>query len=153
MKRTLHRWKSWLGPAAAAVTSVSLIVAVSVSDAPGASAAVNKHKTASHGAVVTMAEGAQGTPNNIMPFVSGANNSQANTNLQEQMWPTLYTIGTAKNVNQLNGPLSLADPPVYSHGNTEVSVTLKSYKWSDGSPLTARDLTFFMNLLKANKTA
>jgi peptide/nickel transport system substrate-binding protein len=100
-----------------------------------------------------MAEGAQGTPNNIMPFVSGANNSLANTNLQEQMWPTLYTIGTAKNVNAINAPLSLAKPPVYSHNDTQVSVTLKPYKWSDGASLTARDVTFFMNILKANKTS
>ncbi len=153
MKPTLRRWKSWFGPGVATVTSVSLIIAMVVFGATGASAATKKHATASHGAIVTMAEGAQGTPNNIMPFVSGANNSQANTNLQEQMWPTLYTIGTAKNVNQLNGPLSLASAPVYSHGDTQVSFTLKPFKWSDGAPLTARDVTFFMNLLKANKTA
>jgi len=133
--------------------SVTLAAAITAVDAPGASAATKRHLTASSGAVVTMAEGAQGTPNNIMPFVSGANNSAANTNLQEQMWPTLYTIGTATNVNAINGPLSLADPPVYSTGDTQVSVTLKPYKWSDGTPLTARDVTFFMNILKANKTS
>ena len=112
MKATPRRRKAWLGPFSATVISVSLVLAVTVSDATRASAAARKHSTASHGAVVTMAEGAQGTPNNIMPFVSGANNSAANTNLQEQMWPTLYTIGTAKNVNALNAPLSLAEAPV-----------------------------------------
>lgn len=153
MKATPRRRKAWLGPFSATVISVSLVLAVTVSDATGASAAARKHSTASHGAVVTMAEGAQGTPNNIMPFVSGANNSAANTNLQEQMWPTLYTIGTAKNVNALNAPLSLAEAPVYSTGDTQVSITLKPYKWSDGTPVTARDVVFFMNLLKANKTS
>ncbi len=153
MKPMFCRWKSWLGPSAATAITVSLVAAMSVADATGASAATRKHATASKGAVVTMAEGAQGTPNNIMPFVSGANNSQANTNLQEQMWPTLYTIGTARNVNAINGPLSLAEPPVYSNGDTQVSVTLKPYKWSDGTSLTARDVTFFMNILKANKTS
>ena len=153
MKSTFRRWKSWVGPTATAAVTVSLVVAMSVADAAGAAAATKKHATASKGAVVTMAEGAQGTPNNIMPFVSGANNSLANTNLQEQMWPTLYTIGTASNVNAINGPLSLADPPVYSNGDTQVSVTLKPYKWSDGTSLTARDVTFFMNILKANKTS
>ncbi|MDA8312953.1 MAG: ABC transporter substrate-binding protein [Actinomycetota bacterium] len=153
MKPTFRRWRSWVGPSAATAITVSLVAAMSVADATGASAATRKHATASKGAVVTMAEGAQGTPNNIMPFVSGANNSQANTNLQEQMWPTLYTIGTASNVNAINAPLSLADPPVYSNGDTQVSVTLKPYKWSDGTALTARDVTFFMNILKANKTS
>src|SRR5262249_56317977 len=36
-------------------------------------------------------------------------------------------------------------------GNTKVTVTLKPYKWSDGKPVTSRDFTFFLNLLKANK--
>ena len=153
MKSMFRRWRSWVAPSAATLITLSAVVALSAADVTGASAATKKHSTASSGAVVTMAEGAQGTPNNIMPFVSGANNSLANTNLQEQMWPTLYTIGTAKNVNAINAPLSLAKPPVYSHNDTQVSVTLKPYKWSDGASLTARDVTFFMNILKANKTS
>ena len=153
MKSMSRRWRSWVAPSAVTVITLSAVVALSAAGATGASAATKKHATASSGAVVTMAEGAQGTPNNIMPFVSGANNSLANTNLQEQMWPTLYTIGTAKNVNAINAPLSLAKPPVYSHNDTQVSVTLKPYKWSNGASLTARDVTFFMNILKANKTS
>ena len=48
-------------------------------------------------------------------------------------------------------PASLAKLPVYSKGNTQVTITLKPYKWSDGKPVTARDFTFLLNLLKANK--
>jgi peptide/nickel transport system substrate-binding protein len=153
MRPLLYRLNPWVKPSAAIAVMLALVATVSSMGATSAVAAPRIHRTISKSAVVTMAEGAQGTPNNIMPFVSGANNSQANTNLQEQMWPTLYTIGTAKNVNALNGPLSLADPPTYSDGDTQVTVTLKPYQWSDGSPLTARDVTFFMNLLKANKTS
>jgi peptide/nickel transport system substrate-binding protein len=47
---------------------------------------------------------------------------------------------------------SLADPPVYSDGNTVVTIHLKSFKWSDGTPVTARDIEFFYNLAKANKS-
>ena len=153
MKRTPRRRRSWLRPSTAAVISMALLAAFTVSDATAASAATKNRSTSSSGAVVTLAEGAQGTPNFIMPFVTGANNAEANLNLQYQMWPTLYTISTPKSVNAINTTLSLADPPVYKDGNTQVSITLKPWKWSDGTPLTARDVTFFMNILKADKTS
>jgi peptide/nickel transport system substrate-binding protein len=87
-----------------------------------------------------------------MPFVSGTYSSLGNIDVQEQMWPSLYEIGTPSDPGALNTSLSLADAPVYSAGNTVVTITLKPYKWSDGSQLTSRDVTFFLNLLKANKT-
>ncbi len=100
---------------------------------------------------ITYAEGAQGTPEYIMPFVSGAYSSLADVDLQEQLWPALYTIGTASDPAAINTGLSLADPPVYSDGNTVVTIKLKHYMWSDGKPVTSRDVTFFLNLLEANK--
>ena len=47
--------------------------------------------------------------------------------------------------------LSLAYPPVWSAGNTVVTIRLKHYMWSDGQPVTSRDVEFFMNLERANK--
>lgn len=153
MKPTHRRPKSWLGVGVTTAVSLGVVAALAAPGAPAASAATRHRSATSNGAVVTLAEGAQGTPNFIFPFVTGANNAEANLNLQYQMWPTLYTISTPKNVNAINRTLSLADPPVYSDGNTQVSVTLKPYKWSDGAPLTARDVIFFMNILKAEKTS
>jgi peptide/nickel transport system substrate-binding protein len=154
MKPAHRRCKSWFGVGATAIVSVWMVGALAASSASQASATTrHSSATSSAGGVVTLAEGAQGTPNFIMPFVTGANNAEANINLQYQMWPTLYTISTPKSVNAINGTLSLADPPIYSDGNTQVSVTLKPWKWSDGTALTARDVTFFMNILKAEKTS
>ena len=48
-------------------------------------------------------------------------------------------------------PLSLAALPVYSHGNTGRHHHLKHYTWSDGKPVTSRDVGFWINLLRANK--
>jgi peptide/nickel transport system substrate-binding protein len=45
----------------------------------------------------------------------------------------------------------MADMPVYSDGGKTVTIHLKPYNWSDGKPVTSRDIEFFMNLLKANK--
>ncbi len=153
MKPTHRRWKSWFTLGATAVVSVSMVAVLAATSASPTSAATRHRSATSSAGVVTLAEGAQGTPNFIMPFVTGANNAEANINLQYQMWPTLYTISTPNSVDAINKTLSLAEPPVYSDGNTVVSVTLKPWKWSDGTPLTARDITFFMNILKAEKTS
>ena len=34
--------------------------------------------------------------------------------------------------------------PVFTKGNTRVTITLKPYKWSDGKPVTRRDFTFLL---------
>src|SRR5262245_22709985 len=88
------------------------------------------------------------TPDFIFPIVGGAHYSVANIEqFQRLMWRPLYLYGKAgKPV--LNAPASLAKLPVYSKGNTQVTITLKPYKWSDGRPVTSRDFTFLLNLLK-----
>ena len=46
--------------------------------------------------------------------------------------------------------MSIANPPVYSNGNKTVTITMKSnYKWSNGQPITANDLLFNIDLIKA----
>jgi peptide/nickel transport system substrate-binding protein len=41
--------------------------------------------------------------------------------------------------------------PTYSDNNSVVTITLRKYNWSDGAPVTSRDITFWINLLEANK--
>jgi peptide/nickel transport system substrate-binding protein len=43
--------------------------------------------------------------------------------------------------------------PTYSDGNSVVTVHLGDYTWSDGKPVTTRDVAFWINLLKANKAS
>ena len=45
----------------------------------------------------------------------------------------------------------MAYPPVFSNDNKTVTMTLKKYDWSDGAPVTARDLVFWMNLAENEK--
>jgi peptide/nickel transport system substrate-binding protein len=46
--------------------------------------------------------------------------------------------------------MSVADAPKWSNGNKTVTISLKSnYKWSNGKPMTADDLLFFIDLVKA----
>jgi ABC-type transport system substrate-binding protein len=46
-----------------------------------------------------------------------------------------------------NTSLSLANPPAF-RGNT-VTITLKNYKWSNGQPVTAQNVMFWLNMLSA----
>src|SRR4029077_9406317 len=39
---------------------------------------------------------------------------------------------------------------VYSDGGKTVTIKMKNWKWSDGAPITSRDVQFWMNLYKAN---
>lgn len=91
-------------------------------------------------------------PNYIFPFMSLAHFSVSNiSQFQYLMYRPLYWFGT-NGQPSLNTSLSLANPPTYSNGGTTAVVTLKSYKWSDGTPVTATDVMFWMNMLKAEKT-
>lgn len=104
------------------------------------------------GGTATLAEGAQGQPNYILPFDSAAFLTVANTNdFQGLLWRPLYFFGGGSTAIGLNEPDSLANPPVYSNNDTTVTITLKHYLWSDGQPVTSRDVLFFLNILKANK--
>jgi peptide/nickel transport system substrate-binding protein len=65
------------------------------------------------------------------------------------MWRPLYwtTNGVSPVVN---AAMSLAYAPRYSDGDRTVSITLKNnYAWSDGTPLSADDLLFDIDLIKA----
>jgi peptide/nickel transport system substrate-binding protein len=65
------------------------------------------------------------------------------------MWRPLYW--TQNGVTPEVVPsMSLARPPVWSDDYKTVSITMNSaYKWSDGRPVTARDLLFDIDLIKA----
>jgi peptide/nickel transport system substrate-binding protein len=85
------------------------------------------------------------------PFISvneSSNFSVYNiSDFQYLMYRPLYWFGTGVNP-YLNPELSLADPPTYS--GDQVTITLKStYKWSNGEPVDADDVVFFMNMMIA----
>ena len=70
------------------------------------------------------------------------------------MWPPVYQWGN-HGKTAFNPTTSLAEKPVFSTnatGDTVATITLKNLEWSDGQPVTTRDVEFWMNLLKANKT-
>jgi len=100
---------------------------------------------------ISMAEQATLSPNYLMPVLASGYSTAVNSEASELLWPALYFFGTGQTGIGLNESLSLAYPPVYSHNDTVVTVTLKPMRWSDGADLTSRDVIFFMNLIVANK--
>ena len=111
--------------------------------------------TASHpstpatGGVVTYAELPLTPPNYILPLESGVYLDDNNAGqFSRIMYPPLYWFGD-NGQPVLNRALSLALPPVFSDHNTVVTVTMKHWVWSNGKPVTARDVIFWMNLLSA----
>jgi peptide/nickel transport system substrate-binding protein len=100
---------------------------------------------------VTWAEQPTTTPNFILPFYPGSLCSAANVDqFQYLLYRPLYWFGegSAFHVNTDN---SVANQPTYSNKDTTVTLTLKSWKWSNGEPVTAQDVLFFMNIYHAQK--
>jgi peptide/nickel transport system substrate-binding protein len=101
------------------------------------------------GGTATWAELPTGTPNYIFPFTSSAYDTVTNTNeFQFLMYRPLYWFGNGDSPN-LNTSLSLANYPTFSNGGKTVTITLKSYKWSNGQPVTAQNAAFWINMEQA----
>jgi peptide/nickel transport system substrate-binding protein len=96
------------------------------------------------GGTAVLAEPPSTTPNYIWPFTPSADFSDINTwNLQNLMYRPLYWFGQ-NGEPTVNNTLSVADPPVFN-GN-KVTITLKHYMWSNGTPVTAQDVVFWLNM-------
>jgi peptide/nickel transport system substrate-binding protein len=103
------------------------------------------------GGTVYWAEGAGAPPNYIFPLESASYYTGANSeDFSYLSWLPVYWFGQGS-APTINWSLSLGYKPVYSDGGRVVTVKLKSYAWSDGKPVTATDVLFWMQLLKANK--
>jgi peptide/nickel transport system substrate-binding protein len=91
--------------------------------------------------------------NYILPLLDDEDAIGANIEYSQYlMWRPLYWFGGANSVG-LNKTYSLADPATVtsSGGHTVATIQLKSYRWSNGNPVTSRDVQFWFNILVANK--
>lgn len=132
----------WLLRSAAAVAVASLALAAT-SGAVGASGGSGAPGVTT--SVITYAEFAGSPPNYIFPFSTLAYFSIANGDFEYMLYRPLYWFGTGA-APALNRSLSLAQPPVVSNGDRTFTITLKQYKWSNGTSLTSTDVLFWMNI-------
>lgn len=139
--RTARRQIRLTGAFAAVLALALAAAACSSSGSPQSGAAKS-------GGIATFAEGASDPPNYIFPLYPLAHWDGPNANqLQPLLWRPLYWFGTG-DTPALNQQISIANLPVYSDNDRVVTITLKPYQWSDGTPVTSRDVEFWMNLLK-----
>ena len=89
----------------------------------------------------------------ILPLLSTDFATGANIEYSEYlMWRPLYWFGSPNHVG-LSAKYSLANPATVtsSAGHTVATVQLKPYRWSDGTPVTSRDVQFWFNLLSGKQ--
>lgn len=104
-----------------------------------------------HGGTAYFAEQPGSPPDYIFPLVSGEYYSPANVNdLQTLLYRPLYWYGDHDRPG-IDYGLSLGNAPVYSAHDSVVTITLKRARWSDGEALSARDVGFWIDLLKADR--
>ncbi len=92
--------------------------------------------------------GSASYPFPILAGVYGADDSVYNVNdFQYLLYRPLYFFGSGT-TPYLTPALSLADPPTYR--GHQVTIRLKrNYKWSNGEPVDAQDVLFWMNMMIA----
>ena len=106
--------------------------------------------------IVTYAYHPGATPNYIFPMVTFAKCSTVNLGeFANMLYRNVYDFGKGGGTDTtvgLNKKLSIGDPPVYSNGTKTVTITLKTYKWSNGEKVDSTDVLFYFNMLRVAKT-
>jgi peptide/nickel transport system substrate-binding protein len=140
------RSRSWLRRRAAllgaGVAAVALVAAGCSSNNSSASGS-----TPIHGGTAVMAELPGEPPSYIFPYVTAANSSNQNLfDFTYLMYRPLYWFGYGSQP-VVNPSLSLASTPTFNGQN--VTITLKHYMWSNGTQVTADDVMFWLNMMRA----
>jgi peptide/nickel transport system substrate-binding protein len=131
------------GKSAVLALVTALLAACSNGGSSGSGTIVN-------GGTATFAENqSSGAINYILPMDSLQYCQPSNAQFVYLQYRPLYSFGEGSQL-VLNKSRSLADPPTFSAGNTKVTIHLKGWQWSDGTPITSRDVTFWINLVKGS---
>ena len=96
------------------------------------------------GGTAVFAEPPSSPPSYIFPYMSSSVISDVNLfDFQYLMYRPLYWFGNGGQPT-VNYSLSLAYPPVVN--GDKITITLKRYKWSNGTPVTAQNVMFWLNM-------
>ncbi len=105
-----------------------------------------------NGGTGTFAEPPGATPNAIFPVVTAGDTAAYNSAIQAEFYVPLTFYDATSGKLAFDQRASVASNIAYSNGDRAVTITLTKLKWSDGAPVTSRDVQFFFNLVKANRT-
>ena len=131
----------------AAAIALTVAACSSSGSSSNAGAAATPTGTPVSGGTATFALPPSTVPNYIFPFDSSTYFSVTNSeDFQYLLYRPLYWFGNGSSPT-LNASLSVANPPVYS-GN-KVTINMKDWKWSDGTPVTAQNVVFWIHMMQA----
>ncbi|MEO3747484.1 peptide ABC transporter substrate-binding protein [Plantactinospora sp. B5E13] len=92
------------------------------------------------------------TPNWILPISAPGFTQGENAIFGQALYRSLYQYkldGSAQ--YNIDPNRSMAEVPVVSDGGKTLTITLKDNTWSDGKPVTTKDIQFWYDLVTANK--
>lgn len=92
------------------------------------------------------------TPNWILPVGTAAHLNTNNVSIAAALWEPLVAYDGSTGTMGWNKKGSLATAADFAPDGKSVKVTLGSRHWSDGKPITSRDVEFWYNLIKADKS-
>jgi peptide/nickel transport system substrate-binding protein len=134
------------GAAVLAAASLALLAACST-PAASPSSRSGGQPISTPNATVTFGEAPGSYPNYIFPFENGGFYSPANVLVQYILYRPLYWFSSSPD-SLVTPAESVAALPDYADHDTRVVINLKHWKWSDGEPVDAADVVFWMNLMK-----
>jgi peptide/nickel transport system substrate-binding protein len=146
---TRRRRASGLFAVACGAAAIALTAAACSSSGSSSNggAAATPTGTPVSGGTATFALPPSTVPNYIFPFDSSTYFSVTNSeDFQYLLYRPLYWFGNGSSPT-LNASLSVANPPVYS-GN-KVTINMKNWKWSNGTPVTAQNVLFWIHMLQS----
>ncbi|MFI5680351.1 peptide ABC transporter substrate-binding protein [Streptomyces cellulosae] len=91
------------------------------------------------------------TPNWILPIGTAAHLNTNNISIANTLWEPLIAYDGSTGKIAWNKAGSVATAADFAADNKSVRITLGDRHWSDGKPITSRDVQFWYDLIKANK--
>ncbi|MEU8992979.1 peptide ABC transporter substrate-binding protein [Streptomyces sp. NPDC048558] len=91
------------------------------------------------------------TPNWILPIGTAAHLNTNNISIANTLWEPLIAYDGSTGEIAWNKAGSVATDADFAPDNKSVRITLGDRHWSDGKPITSRDVQFWFDLIKANK--
>ncbi|WP_405590723.1 peptide ABC transporter substrate-binding protein [Streptomyces sp. NBC_01092] len=92
------------------------------------------------------------TPNWILPIGTAAHLNTNNISIANTLWEPLIAYDGSTGEIAWNKAGSVATDADFAPDNKSARITLGDRHWSDGKPITSRDVQFWFDLIKANKT-
>ncbi|MFJ2604878.1 peptide ABC transporter substrate-binding protein [Streptomyces sp. NPDC091279] len=130
---------------AGAVVSAGTLLLAGCSGSSGGSSA------ASHDAI-NYALPANFTPNWILPIGTAAHLNSNNISIANTLWEPLIAYDGSTGKVAWNKAGSVATAADFAADDKSVTITLGNRHWSDGKPVTSRDVEFWFDVIKANKS-